>query len=50
MYEASAKIAGNTEAEDRRYQIRRRAERRLGQIVAEQKATVWLPSNALKVG
>lgn len=42
VYEAAAKIAGNTEAEDRCYQIRRRAERRLGQIMAEQKATVGL--------
>lgn len=40
MYEAAAKIAGNTEAEDRCYQIRRRAERRLGELMAEQKKTV----------
>lgn len=42
LMEAAAKIAGNTEAEDRCYQIRWRAVRRLGQIMAEQKATIGM--------
>lgn len=50
VYEAAAKIAGNTEAEDRCYQIRRRAERRLGQIMAEQKATVGLAKGGAETG
>lgn len=36
VFQAAAKIAGDTEAEDRCYEIRRRAEKRLGEIMHAQ--------------
>src|SRR4051794_1807774 len=50
MTEAAAKIAGNTEAEDRCYEIRRRAEKRLGQIIAEQKRNGHMATGTAGLG